>query len=85
MSTGAKMEYTTIWIHWTNYFELCDDPLNEKNFEKNMAHFNEYVNGAIGKGWQPHGPPHFSAGWYYGCIFSGSAVQCMIRDVESGH
>jgi hypothetical protein len=76
----ADMEYTTIWVHWNEYFN--NDVDNTKNFKKNMEVFDERVNGFIKEGWRPKGPPQFSAGWFSGCTASGSVVQALIRETE---
>jgi hypothetical protein len=77
---SATMQYTTIWVHWTKYYD--ESSHNEKNFEKNMTDFDEHVNGFIEEGWRPNGPPQFSAGWFTGCTETGSVVQALIRTIE---
>jgi hypothetical protein len=76
---SSTVEYTTIWVHWNNYFD--DDIDNALNFEKNMTVFEAHVNSFIEEGWRPKGSPQFSAGWFTGCTTTGSVVQAMIRTV----
>jgi hypothetical protein len=77
---SSSTEYATVWVHWVKYYDSNEDFDNAKNFKKNMTVFDEHVNEYIEEGWQPHGSPQFSAGWFKGCTMSGSVVQAVIRE-----